>query len=62
MKKDYCMFYCAWGKVVKSPYVIRPLIASNLKRQMTPQEGLLFIRLMKRTQNRRKHERRHSYA
>ena len=62
MKKEYCMFYYAWGKVVKSTYVIRPLIASNLKRQMTPQEGLLFIRLIKRTQNRRKHERRHRYA
>ena len=62
MKKDYCMIYCVWGKVVKSPYIIRPLIESNLKRQMTPEEGLLFISLMKRTQNRRKHERRHRYA
>lgn len=49
MKKDYCKIYFAWGKAVKTPYVLRPLIASNLKRQMTPQEGLLFIRLMKRT-------------
>ena len=62
MKRDYCIIYCAWGNVVKSPYIIRPLIASNLKRQMTPQEGLLFIRLMKRTQNRSRHERRHRYA
>ena len=62
MKKDYCMIYCVWGKVVKSPYIIRPLIESNLKRQMTPEEGLLFIRLMKRTQNRFRHERRHRYA
>lgn len=49
MKKDYCMIYCVWGKVLKSPYIISPLIESNLKRQMTPREGLLFIRLMKRT-------------
>lgn len=62
MKKDYCMIYCVWGKVVKSPYIIRPLIESNLKRQMTPQEGLLFIRIMKRTQNRQRHGRRTRYA
>lgn len=60
--REYCMFYYAWGKVVKSPFVIRPLIKSNLKRQMTPREGLLFIRLMKRTQNRSRHERRSRYA
>ncbi len=60
--REYCMFYYAWGKVAKSPYIIRPLIKSNLKRQMTPQEGLLFIRLMKRTSNRCKHGRRRLYA
>ena len=60
--REYCMFYYAWGKVVKSPHIIRPLIKSNLKRQMTPREGLLFIRLMKRTQNRQRHGRRTRYA
>ena len=62
MKKEYCKLYCVWVKAVKSPYVIRPLIASNLKRQMTPQEGLLFIRLMKRTKTQSRHERRSRYA
>ena len=62
MKKDYCMIYCVWVKAVKSPYIIRPLIESNLKRQMKPREGLLFICLMKRTQNRKRHGRRTRYA
>lgn len=55
--REYCKIYYAWGKMLKYPMVIRHLIESNLKRQMTPEEGLIFIRLMKRTCNlkKRKH-------
>lgn len=38
-----------------TPYVVMPLIKSNIKRQMTREEGLLFVSLMIRTQNRRRH-------
>ena len=60
--REYCRIYYAWGeKVLKSPRVTYHLIESNLKRQMTPEEGLLFIRLMKRTysiKKRKNHVRR----
>ena len=50
--REYCKIYYAWGEKVrgeKYAYLIPALVRSNLKRKMTPQEGLLFISLMKRT-------------
>ena len=56
MKKDYCRFYERWYKKVKyHPYLIPALLKANWKRQMTLQEGVIFLSLMKRTQNRRRH-------
>ena len=63
MKKDYCLYYKSWHKKVKGhPYLIHALLEANWKRQMTIQEGVLFLSLMKRTQNRRRHGRRTRYA
>ena len=63
MKKDYCIYYEEWHKKVKGhPYLIPALLEANWKRQMTIQEGVLFLSLMKRTQNRRRHGRRTRYA
>lgn len=64
--KEFCYIHKSWYEKAKgrkvTPYIVQPLIKSNLKRQMTREEGLLFVSLMIRTQNRRKHERRHRYA
>ena len=53
MKREYCRFYYSWRKC-NVPTVIVALVKSNLKRQMEPKEGLLFIKMLKRTHNRRK--------
>ena len=58
MKRDYSVFYYAWGNKCKVNIVLGRLAKSNIKRQMTVAEGLLFIRLMTRTENRRKYARR----
>ena len=49
--REYFMFYYAWGNACKVPTVLGRLLTSNIKRQMDIEEGLLFIRLMKRTHN-----------
>ena len=56
--REYCLIYYAWGHKCKVPTVMARLLYSNMKRQMTVEDGLLFIRLMKRKVNRRKHGRR----
>ena len=60
--KEFCYIHKSWYEKAKgrkvTPYIVQPLIKSNLKRQMTREEGLLFVSLMIRKQNRKKHERR----
>lgn len=58
MKRGYSIIYYAWGNKCKVAIVLGRLVKSNIKRQMTIDEGLLFIRLMERAHNRRKHARR----
>ena len=58
MKRDYSMFYYVWGNKCKVNLVLGRLLKSNIKRQMTPAEGLIFIRLMEKQYHRRRHGRR----
>lgn len=58
MKRDYSVFYYAWGNKCKVNLVLGRLAKSNIKRRMNLAEGLLFIRLMTRTENRRRYRRR----
>ncbi len=57
--KEFFYIHKSWYEKAKgrkiTPYVVMPLIKSNIKRQMTREEGLLFVSLMIRTQNRRRH-------
>lgn len=60
--REYCYIHKSWYEKAKgrkvTPYIVQSLIKSNLKRQMTRKDGLLFVSLMIRTQNRKRHERR----
>lgn len=48
--KDYFYFHKSWKAKLNDATILVALIASNAKRQMTTkEEGLLFIRLMRRT-------------
>lgn len=51
--KDYFYFHKSWFRKCKGfPTIFRQILDSNSKRQMmTKEEGLLFIRLMKKTYN-----------
>lgn len=62
--KEFCYIHKSWYEKAKgrkvTPYIVQPLIKSNLKKQMSREEGLLFVSLMIRTQNRKRNERRQS--
>lgn len=63
MKKDYCLFNKAWLKEIKGhPYLIYSILESNWKKQMTKEEGVLFIRLAKRTENLKRNGRRRGHV
>jgi hypothetical protein len=52
--RDYCYINVDWvWKLKCNPRIIgiilQKVIKSNLKRQMTKEEGLLFVQLMKKT-------------
>jgi hypothetical protein len=50
--KDYFYLHKSWFRKCKGfPTVFKQIIESNSKRQMNKEEGLLFIRLMKKTYN-----------
>ena len=57
--KEFCYIHKSWYEKAKgrkvTHYIVMPLVKSNLKRQMTRKEGLLFVSLMIRTNNRRRH-------
>lgn len=57
--KEFFYIHKSWYDKAKgrkiTPYIVMPLVKSNIKRQMTIEEGLLFVSLMIRKQNRRRH-------
>ena len=64
--REFCYIHKSWYQKAKgrkvTPYIVQPLVNSNFKRQMTLKEGLIFVSLMIRTQNRKRHGRRTRYA
>lgn len=50
--REYCFFHTSWHKACKGyPIIIKQILESNFKRQMSREEGLLFVGLMKRIYN-----------
>lgn len=56
--KDYFYLHKSWYGKSRYTSVCVALIEANIKKQMTRDEGLLFIRLKKREFDRKTHERR----
>lgn len=56
--KEYFYFHKSWFGKSRYTSVCVALIEANRKRQMSLEEGLLFIRLMKKTYTRKQHKRR----
>lgn len=56
--REYCYIHKSWYNRIRgnkvSPAVCAAMVRSNLKRQMTRKEGIIFVDLMKRAETRRR--------